>query len=63
MKHPNRNGRAMLRILAAGERQREYDALSHDEKIKRALRAPGFSRRQLLRLGVDLNDKNVRLPS
>jgi hypothetical protein len=63
MKRPNRNGRASQRRSEALERQAAYDALSHDEKIKRALRAPGFSRRQLLRLGIDLNDPNVSLPS
>lgn len=62
MKHPNRNGRRQQRRARALERQAAYDALSQDEKIRRALRAREFSRRQLLRLGVDLSDSNVRIP-
>ena len=52
MKHPNRNGRRVERQAQAAERQAAYDALSNDEKIKRARKAPGKSARQLRRLGA-----------
>lgn len=62
MKHPHRNGKRAQRQQSAAERQEVYVALSRDEKIKRTLRARGFSNRQLLRLGIDLSDPSVSLP-
>lgn len=41
------------RRAEAEQRNAEYQSLSHDEKVRRAMDAPGNSRRQLSRLGVD----------
>lgn len=36
----------------AVERQAAYDALTHDEKVERAMTAPGNAARELKRLGA-----------